>query len=158
LRVSDAHLCASGSFVLKYRNRREREPEFVDPEFAEALTGNSAGRESSKRKVQRKTQQFCRQVQRALNLALADGSADDRGWDLFVEEVSPAPDCGHLAAHVAVPDGCSLAEALTALRREMPRLRQEVAMAIARKRAPELFFVPSIPAVLPTVLGGGGDE
>ena len=94
----------------------------------------------------RKTRQFCRQVQRALNLGLADHRVDDDGvQDLFVEDVSPAPHCGHLLVHVAIPADRAIAEALGALQRDAGRLRTEVAAAIARKRAPELSFVPAFP-------------
>ena len=91
------------------------------------------------------------QVQRALNLALADRHSDDGLNDLFVEDVSPAPDCGHLLVHVVVPVQRPVAEALRALRQDAPRLRSEVAAAITRKRAPELSFVPAVP-------DRGGDE
>jgi ribosome-binding factor A len=84
-------------------------------------------------------------VQRALNLALADRNADDGMNDLFIEDVSPAPDCGHLLVHVAIPADRPVADALSALGRDAPRLRSEVAMAITRKRAPELSFVPAFP-------------
>jgi len=60
-----------------------------------------------------------------------------------VEDVSPAPDCGHLLVHVVIPASRSVADALSGLRRDAPRLRSEVAMAITRKRAPELSFVPA---------------
>ena len=95
------------------------------------------------RQEQRKARQFCRQVQRALNLALLD-------HNVYIEEVWPAPDCGRLLVHVFVADGHPVADALAALRRDSPRLRSEVAMAISRKRAPELSFVP--------VWFGGDDE
>lgn len=81
---------------MKRQNRRFHEAEFVDPDFAEALSESSSDRQSADRKAQRKTQQFCRQVQRALNLTLADLCLE--GGDLFVEEVTPAPDCWLLAA------------------------------------------------------------
>lgn len=130
---------------MKWQKRRNR-AEFVDPEFAEALLGNSPERSSTDRKVLRKTQQFCRQVQRALNLALASGDSQLQGYEIFVEEVSPAPDCGHLLAHIAVSEGRLLSEAMAWLRQNQPRLRAEVAMSIARKRAPELAFVPAFRA------------
>ena len=117
----------------------------MDPQFAEALSGRTSDRFSSGRQVERKARQFCRQVQRALNLALADRHADDGLSDLFVEDVSPAPDCGHLLVHVVVPADRPVDEALSALRQDVPRLRSEVAMAITRKRAPELSFVPVFP-------------
>ena len=92
-----------GSFVLKHQNRRRKQAAFENPDFAEALYGASSDRLSSGRQGERKARQFCRQVQRALNLALADRHADDGMNDLFVEEVSPAPDCGHLLVHVVIP-------------------------------------------------------
>ncbi|MGH9559870.1 MAG: hypothetical protein ACRD3S_00315 [Terracidiphilus sp.] len=130
---------------MKWQKRRNRAAEPVDPEFAEALLGNSSERSSSDRKVLRKTQQFCRQVQRALNLALASSDSQLQGCEIFVEEVSPAPDCGHLLAHIVVSEG-AISEAMAWLRQNRPRLRTEVAMSIARKRAPEVAFVPAFNA------------
>jgi ribosome-binding factor A len=123
----------------------------VDPEFAQALGGSTFGRLSSGRQAERKTRQFCRQVQRALNLALAQRHVDDGLNDLFVEDVSPAPDCGHLLVHVVVPPERPVAGSLNSLRRDARRLRSEVAAAITRKRVPELSFVPAAP-------DGGEDE
>jgi len=145
-----ARVRAKGSFV-KRRKRRGKGAEFVDPDFAEILYGEGSGSRSDSRQVQRKTQQFCRQVQRALNLALADSSVAGIGCDLFVDEVSPGPDCGYLLVHIVVPDGYSVVDAMSALRSDASRLRSEVAMAIARKRAPELCFVP-------VSVRGGDDE
>ena len=136
---------------MKRKKRRGKGAEFVDEDFAEILYGEGSGSRSDSRQVQRKTEQFCCQVQRALNLALADTTMVDIGCDLFVDEVSPGPDCGHLLVHIVVQDGYSVADALSALRRESPRLRSEVAMAITRKRAPELAFVP-------VSMQGGCDE
>jgi len=131
---------------VKWQKRRNRAAESVDPEFAEALLGNGSERSSTDRKVLRKTQQFCRQVQRALNLALASSDSQLQGYEIFVDEVSPAPDCGHLLAHIVVSEGCPISDAMTWLRQNRPRLRTEVAMSIARKRAPELAFVPAFTA------------
>ncbi len=131
---------------MKWQKRRNRAAESVDPEFAEALLGNSPERSSTDRKVLRKTQQFCRQVQRALNLALASGDSQMQGCEIFVDEVSPAPDCGHLLAHIVVSGSCPISEAMAWLRENRPWLRTEVAMSIARKRAPELAFVPALMA------------
>lgn len=136
---------------MKQHQRRFEKAECVDPDFLEALNENESGRRSSDRQAQRKTQQFCRQVQRALNLALADSDSVDGMNGLFVEEISPAPDCGRLLVHVLIPADRSVADAIGALRREAPRLRAEVARAITRKRAPEFAFIPAIP-------DGGADE
>lgn len=130
---------------MKRQKRLKRRSELVDEDFAEGLIGSQNGNRSFNLKVQRKTQQLCRQVQRVLNLALTDGSIGDSGCDVFVEEVSPGLNGGHLLVHIGVPEGHSVAGALVALRRDAPRLRIEVAMAIARKRVPELFFMPVTP-------------
>jgi len=123
----------------------------MDPDFAEGLREAESNSRSSDRQAERKTRQFCRQVQRALNLALADYNPGDGVADMFVEDVSPAPDCGRLLVHILVPAGCPVSDAIGALRRDTPRIRSEVAMAITRKRAPELLFVPAFPE-------GGSDE
>ena len=136
-------MCANREHCLKKHIRGCKESPFIDPDFAEALYEERSGNSSSGRQAQRKTQQFCRQVQRALNLALGDRNVDDGITDLFVEDVSPAPDCGHLLVHVLIPAGLPVADVMIALGREAPRLRSEVASAITRKRAPELCFVPA---------------
>lgn len=128
---------------MKQHYRGSKESQSIDPDFTEALRDDASGSSSSLRQAQRKARQFCRQVQRALNLALAGSSVGDDTKDLFVEDVFPAPDCGRLLVHVVIPDGLPVADAMAALGREAPRLRSEVASAITRKRAPELCFVPA---------------
>jgi ribosome-binding factor A len=121
----------------------------MDQIFMETLADACGGGAASRaRQGERKTRQLCRQVQRAVNLALAEGGIGVD--DLFVETVMAAPG-GPLLLHVIVPADRAVDEALAALRREAPRLRTEVARAITRKRAPELAFV----AVPPE---GGHDE
>jgi ribosome-binding factor A len=150
VRLPALRACVQKGAFVKRRERRGKGAEFVDADFAEILYGEGNGNRSDSRQAQRKTQQFCRQVQRALNLALADSIAGI-GCDLFVDEVSPGPDCGHLLVHIVVQDGYSVVDAISALRSDASRLRSEVAMAIARKRAPELSFVP-------VLVQGGNDE
>ncbi len=135
---------------MKQHYRRSRESQRIDPDFAEALSEGKSSKQSSGRQAERKTRQFCRQVQRALNLALENLSAEGDLGGLYVEEVSPAPDCGRLLAHVVIPDGRPVTDAIRALHRGAPRLRSEVALGISRKRAPELSFVPAF--------SEGGDE
>ena len=138
-------------FGLKEHKRRSKELDFVDTEFVEALYEAESGRRSSDRQAERKAKQLCRQVERALNLAFADRNARDDIGGLFADEVSPSPDCGRLLVHVLIPAGRPVADVLSALRSEAPRLRSEVAAAITRKRAPELTFIPALPE-------GGSDE
>ena len=78
---------------------------------------------------ERKARQLCLQVERALNLALAERSNRDDLGGLFVDEVSPAEDGGRLLVHVVIPAGRPIAEVLSALRHESPQLRAEVAAA-----------------------------
>lgn len=131
---------------MRRSKRGSQGPHALDPEFLEALSESESGSRSSDRQAQRKARQFCRQAQRAINLALAETNAS-----LFVDEVVPAPDCGRLLAYVVVAAPLPVVEAMAELRRETPRLRAEVARSIARKRAPELVFVPA-------VCEGGGDD
>jgi ribosome-binding factor A len=143
VRLQALRACAQQeSFVLKRQNRRNRRAEFEDADFAEILYGEENNNRSTNRQAKRKALQFCRQVQRALNLALADSSVAEIGCELFVDEVLPGPDCGHLVVRIAVQEGFSVADAMSALGRDASYLRSEVAMAITRKRAPELSFVP----------------
>src|SRR5580692_914007 len=114
---------AKGSVVK--RRKCGKGAEFVDPDFAETLYAEENSNRSDSRQAQRKTQQFCRQVQRALNLALADSSVAGIGCDLFVDEVSPGPDCAHLLVHIVVQDGYSIVDAMSALRSDASRLRSE---------------------------------
>jgi hypothetical protein len=80
--------------LLRKHNGGRKGPQCTDPEFAEALYEDNSSQSSSGRQAERKTQQFCRQVQRALNLALADRNVGGGIDDLFVEEVVPAPTAG----------------------------------------------------------------
>lgn len=140
-----------GSFALKEHKSDRRKSQFVDAEIIDALYDADSGSRSSQRQTARKTRQFCRQVERALNLALADRNTRDDIGGLFVDEVSQAPDCGRLLVHVFIPVDRPVADVMNALRHEASHLRSEVAAAITRKRAPELVFVPARG-------DGGGDE
>ena len=131
---------------MKYRNDRKTGgalPPFVDPAFAEALTGRPS-RGDSRRNARKdhKARQLCRQVQRALAMALAGECDDDVLRELYVADVQPAPDAGHLLVHLVVPTGVSIVDVLERIDRATPRLRATVAHAITRKRAPELSFAP----------------
>lgn len=116
----------------------------VDPDFAAALEGDSIGRDSAGRRAEQKARQLCRQVQRALNLALAERGADPHLEQLYIEDVTPAPGCGHLLVHFLAPSDRTLSDVLVSLGRETPWLRAQVAAAITRKHAPELSFVPAM--------------
>jgi ribosome-binding factor A len=127
------------------RHRRHRtgggHPPFVDPAFAETLAGHKDNYRKD-RKHHYKALQLCRQVHRALTIELS-GHRHALLRDLYVVDVTPAPDATHLLVHVALPPYAPLPEALAALARATPRLRVAVAQAITRKRAPELSFIPA---------------
>jgi ribosome-binding factor A len=133
-------------FVLSKHNRRGASS-IVDPDFAEALEGDADKRDSARRRAEHKARQLCRQVQRALNLALAERSSDPALEQLYVVDVTSDLGCGHLFVHFVAPENRSLPDVLASLRREAARLRAQVAGAISRKHAPELTFTPA----------GGGD-
>jgi hypothetical protein len=107
-------------------------------EFERALQETGHRQKGRGRRIEQKTQQLCRQVQRALNSVLA---ADD----VFVVGVSAAGGCGRLIAHVAVVGDRTVRVVLEELRDRTPRLRTIVAGYISRKRAPELIFVVAPP-------------
>lgn len=95
----------------------------------------------SSAKHQRKVQQLCRQVERALAYVVPGGLADPALADLIVAAVRPAPDASRLM--VWFRTGRPISEAPDILERlEHVRglLRSEVTTAITRKRAPELAF------------------
>jgi ribosome-binding factor A len=130
----------TGAFVLKKHNRRGF-LSIEEQDFAAALEGNDSKGRSEGRHREHKTSQLCRQVQRALNLALAERGSDPALDQLFVDHVSPAPGCGHLLVRFVAPADRPLSDVLAGLKRETPRLRAQIARAISRKHAPELSFV-----------------
>jgi ribosome-binding factor A len=92
-------------------------------------------------KTQRKDQQLCRQVERALAYVVPGGLADPVLQDLSVAAVRPAPDASRLM--VWFRTGRPMSEApdiLERLERARGLLRNEVAASVTRKRAPELAF------------------
>jgi hypothetical protein len=128
--------------VSKRTRERDVASELLDSEFERALEESEHQSRDRGRRVEQKTQQLCRQVQRALNLALAGQSTGGVLDDVFVMEVSAAVGgSGRLVAHVAIPVGQSVGAVLEGLRDRAPQLRSIVAGYISRKRAPELSFV-----------------
>ena len=91
----------------------------------------------------RKTLQLCKQVERALNLVLAGDCGDALLTALQVVAVEPAPNSARLLVTLTSFSrhaGASASELLAHLHRASSRLRCEVAMAIHRKKTPELAF------------------
>ena len=91
----------------------------------------------------RKTLQMCSQVQRTLDQVLSGELDDDRLRDVYVVQVTPAPDANCLLVTVAPlgfakdfrPD-----EVMVRLAANTGRMRSELARAINRRKTPELMF------------------
>lgn len=96
----------------------------------------------SNAKTERKLQQLCRQVERALSYVVPGELGDPMLAGLSVAWVRPAgPDASRLmvAFRTDRPTSDAL-QILERLERVRGKLRSEVAAAVTRKRAPELAF------------------
>ncbi len=90
-----------------------------------------------------KTAALCKQVRRAVALALSGECADPALQSLIVEEVLPAPNAGRMLVRVIAPHAHgheAIIDLLERLERVRGILRAHVAEMIARKRTPELTF------------------
>ena len=90
-----------------------------------------------------KTAALCKQVRRAVALALSGACADPELQSLIVEEVLPAPNAGRLLVRLIAPHAHgheAIIDLLQRLERVRGILRAHVAETIARKRTPELTF------------------
>jgi ribosome-binding factor A len=90
---------------------------------------------------------LCRQVQRRLDLALAELD-DPLLQGLWIQSVVQEPGGRALLVEVVVPDLAAVASTLARLEAARGHLRSEVAAAIHRKRTPHLQFVVVSQAVL----------
>jgi len=100
-------------------------------------------REPPPNRGRRKTLQLCKQVERALCLALAGDCADRVLGDLQVISVEPAPNSARLLVTVSPSPSAAPVDPtdVTAhLARASGKLRCEIAAAIHRKKTPELAF------------------
>ena len=134
--------------------RARRAP--ADALFERALLGDVSSHENRfDPRRDRKTLQLCRQVQRALALALGGECADEVLRDVYVESVEPMGGPGQLRVNVVIPGKVHAApmEVMERLADHTPRLRAAVAREICRKRVPNLSFV-----VMPPYAPGFGQE
>jgi len=91
----------------------------------------------------RKTLQLCAQVADTLNLVLSGECGDEVLQSLQVIAVKPAPDSSQLlvlVGSVLKDHSTNPATVLERLHAAAGRLRNEVAAAITRRRAPRLLF------------------
>ena len=127
--------------MSKCTRERDVASELSSSEFERALEESEHRLNDRGRRVEQKTRQLCRQVQRALNLALSGHFPGDVLEAVFVVDVSAMAGCGRLLVQVVIPTGQLASAVLAELRDHTPRLRSIVAGSISRKRAPELTFV-----------------
>jgi hypothetical protein len=120
----------------------------ADALFERALLGGESIEESSgsrpfNAREDRKTLQLCRQVQRAVSMAIPGDSGDAALADASVESVEPMGGPGQLLVRVSSPARADAAPAVVMARLAAyaPRLRAMVAGQISRKRVPALSFV-----------------
>jgi ribosome-binding factor A len=119
------------------------------------MTSPRRGRSASHspHRPDRKTLQMCSQVQRTLDQVLSGELDDDRLRDVYVVQVTPAPDANCLLVTVAPlgfakdfrPD-----EVMARLAANAGRMRSELARAINRKKTPELLFRVVLEGDMPT--------
>ncbi|MDR3632207.1 MAG: ribosome-binding factor A [Isosphaeraceae bacterium] len=104
-------------------------------------------RSTSRKRSDRKQRQLCGQVAETLSYVLSGRDADASLSQIQVFSVVPAPDAGRLLVTVAPLPGERLdpTVVLDALERASGRLRDEVATAVTRKRAPLLAFRVALP-------------
>lgn len=126
--------------MSKRTRERDSASQLIDPDFERALEENEYRRKARDARQEQKTRQLCRQVQRALNLALAGQFTEGTLDNVYVAEVSATGAVGRLLVHVALPDDRPVSAVLAELRDRAPQLRAIVAGFITRKRAPELSF------------------
>jgi ribosome-binding factor A len=128
---------------MGHRNHRCRRRDLSSEraDFLQSLRGERSSRNSNK--DDHRATMFCRQVQRALTLALAGDVHDEMLQQLSVESVQPAPTCNHLLVQLGVPAGLSapIGEWLARLERVKPVLRRAIAQTSSRKRVPDLSFM-----------------
>lgn len=125
------------------RSREHRLPETGDVYADDEMDpGVLFGDGERTRKTNFKTAQLCKQVERAVSLALNE-SGSDALTGAMVDSVEPAPDAGRLRIGVVLQAAASVEDldaARTALARSVGAVRAEIARAIHRKRVPEIVF------------------
>ena len=115
----------------------------VDPEDGVDPRGTVSRHDRSQRKLERKSQQLCKQAYQTLAITLNGQCGDPVLQDLSLVGVQATPDGSDLivAVRLTTLDGqVSIGEVLERLDRVRGFLRSELAAAITRKRAPELSF------------------
>jgi ribosome-binding factor A len=100
-------------------------------------------RESQRKAANRKARQLCAQVAETLSFVLQAECNDEVLRDVLVEAVEPAPDSTRLLVTVAPSPAAGALDAAQVrehLLQAYGKLRSEVAMAIHRRKVPELVF------------------
>jgi len=129
--------------VSSRRSRERRLPETGDVYADDEMDpGVFFGDGERSRKASFKTAQLCKQVERAVSLALSESGSDALA-SAVVDSVEPAPDAGRLRIGVVLQAAASIEDvdaARAALAGSVGAVRAEIARAIHRKRVPEIVF------------------
>lgn len=112
--------------------------EATDAELMDRFFADSREHGAS-RSHDRKLKQLAREVYRVLSHALAE-LADPRLESAFALEVRPAPDGSRFALQVSAGARAKVSEVEAALEAARGHLRDELSMALTRKRVPDLVF------------------
>lgn len=124
-----------------------------DPQPDDGVDPRTFFQRGSRKKSDRKARQLCGQIAQTLNYVLSGECNDDDLRNLIVMEVVPAPDASRLLVTVGsccTDEPLDPAITLQKLQAVNGKLRREIAVAIHRKRTPELLF-----QVLQTSPGAG---
>ena len=112
--------------------------EATDAELMDRFFADSRGHGAS-RGDDRKLKQLAREVYRVLSQALAE-LADPRLESAFALEVRPAPDGSRFVLQVSAGARATVSDVEAALEAARGHLRDELSMALARKRVPDIVF------------------
>ena len=122
------------------RSRKHHRRRYVTP-YRDPRPDDTA--ESHRKAANRKAQQLCAQVAETLSFVLQAECNDEILRDVLVESVVPAPDSTRLLVTVIPSPAAGALDAGQVnqhLMKAYGKLRSEVAMAIHRRKVPELIF------------------
>lgn len=91
-------------------------------------------------RIPRKDLQLCAQVRDTLWYILGSTVGDEKLADLQVMSVEPMPDATRLLITLQAPSDMDLLDATKQLHHASKAIRAEIAIAINRRKTPELMF------------------
>lgn len=123
---------------MSRKKSRRGASQATDAELMDRFFAGARGHESP-RADHRKLKQLAREVYRVLSQAVAE-LADPRLESAFALDVRPAPDAGRFALQISAGSRATVSDVEAALEAARGHLRDELSLALARKRVPDLIF------------------